>query len=154
MKHLFIIFILLLSTCLANAVERVKLSGNSYEMGKQWAEEQGGLIGSLSAQFNLMAALYVNEDLGDLQKMSLKIAQKMAKEDLDEIRGIADGLGRTYEEILTFNLFYTICVSNIACRQFAVWGDKSKDGELYHARNLDWVDYPGNPLQKHNTIVN
>lgn len=136
------------------ALERVKLSGNSYEMGKAWGEKQKKTIIGLKTQFNMMAVYLLKQNSKQLGQRALKIAKHMAKEDLDEIRGLADSTGSSYEEMLTFNLFYTLCVTKIGCRQFAAWGEKTADGELVHSRNLDWNDYPGGPMKKFNTIIN
>jgi hypothetical protein len=56
--------------------------------------------------------------------------------------------------MLIYNFFYTMCVTKVGCRQFCAWGDKTADGELIHSRNLDWFDYPNDPMKKYNTIVN
>ena len=150
----FIYFTFLLLCLNALGVDRVKLEGTSYEMGKAWAQKQKITITALKSQFNAMAVLYLKDDLKDIHAKALKISKHMAKEDLEEIRGIADGIGAKYEELLTFNLFYTLCVTNIGCRQFVSWGERTSDGNLIRARNLDWNDYPGSPMKKFNTIVN
>ncbi|MCM8525824.1 MAG: C45 family autoproteolytic acyltransferase/hydrolase [Lentisphaeraceae bacterium] len=153
-------FSILLFFCLVfyslntSAVERVKLAGSSYEMGKAWAEKDKELMARLKIQFNTMASFVLKKNSKELMADSLKISKHMAKEDLDEIRGLADGIGVPFEEMLTFNLFYTLCVTKIGCRQFVTWGDKTEDGELVHTRNLDWNDYPGSPMKKFNTVVN
>lgn len=150
LTSLFCLFLVLTS----QAVERVYLNGTSVDMGQQWGEKQKNVISALKGQFNGMALLYLKDDFNQLKKKSLKIAEHMSKEDLDELKGIAKAVNAPYEEILTFNLFYTHCVTNLGCRQFASWGDQTENGELIHARNLDWIDYPGSPMKKFNTVVN
>ena len=155
MKHFQIIYIFLfIAAFSAQSAERIKLSGTSYEMGQQWGSKHKQTIVALKSQFNAMAVLFLKDNFETIKKKALKISKYMSKDDLDEIRGIADSIKSPYEEILTFNLFYTLCVTNIGCRQFVSWGDRSEDGNLIHARNLDWVDYPGSPMKKFNTIVN
>ena len=156
MKKILLLSLLLYSLFSTNifAVERVSLEGSSYEMGKQWAEGNKNLIIALKTQFNAMASIFLKQTSKQLEEKSLSIAKHMAKEDLDEIRGLADGTGVSYEEMLTFNLFYSLCVTKIGCRQFVTWGDKTDDGNLVHSRNLDWNDYPGSPMKKYNVVVN
>jgi len=155
MKKLLTLFLLLqLFSLNLLSVERIKLTGSSYEMGKAWAKKQSTNIKALQAQFNVMASYVLKKSPKEINAMSLKVAKHMAKEDLDELRGIADAIGSKFEEVLTFNLFYTLCVTNIGCRQFVSWGDMTDDGNLVHARNLDWVDYPGSPMKRFNTIIN
>lgn len=155
MKKLLTVFVLLhLFSITLLSQERISVSGTPYEMGKEWASKQKDTITMLKSQFNLMAAFALNKSPKEINATALKIAKHMAKEDLDELRGIADGIGAKFEEILTFNLFYTLCVSNIGCRQFAAWDELTEDGNLVHSRNLDWNDYPGNPMKKFNTVIN
>ena len=123
-------------------------------MGKAWALKQKNTITALKSQFNVMASYVLKKSPKEINAMSLKISKHMAKEDLDELRGIADGIGAKFEEVLTFNLFYTLCVSNLGCRQFVAWDKMTEDGKLIHSRNLDWNDYPGSPMKKFNTILN
>lgn len=156
MKNRLLLLFLLNFAFLSNAfsVDRLQLSGSSYEMGKAWGLKQKDTISALKTQFNMMAVYLLKQNSKQLQKKALKIAKHIDKEDLDEIRGLAEATNSTYEEMLTFNLFYTLCVTKIGCRQFAAWGDKTEDGEMVHSRNLDWNDYPGSPMKKFNTIVN
>lgn len=70
------------------------------------------------------------------------------------MRAIAQAAKLAYEDVLFLNLFYSLTVNHPACRQVVVWGPLTTDGRLLHARNLDWPDYPGRPLQKNHTLVN
>ncbi|NQZ59947.1 MAG: hypothetical protein HRT88_21045, partial [Lentisphaeraceae bacterium] len=83
-----------------------------------------------------------------------KFAVHLAPEEINELRGMAQGSGIKYSDMLIYNFFYSLGSSPFACRQFAVWGDKSKSGDLIHSRNLDWFDYPGEPMKKNNLIIN
>ena len=155
MKKFTTLFILLCFFTLdLFSLERIKISGTSYEMGKAWAKKQATTIKALNSQFNIMAAFALKQPPQQVSAKAQKIAKHMAKEDLEELRGIADGAGLKFEEVLVYNLFYTLCVSKIGCRQFVAWGNKTDDGKLVHARNLDWIDYPGSPMKRFNTVVN
>ena len=95
MKKILLLSLLLYSLFSTNifAVERVRLEGSSYEMGKQWAEGNKNLITALKTQFNAMASIFLKQTTKQLIEKSLSISKHMAKEDLDEIRGLADGTG-------------------------------------------------------------
>ncbi len=155
MKYLYFnLFLLLLFSCSATSVERFTLKGNNFEMGEQWGAKQKNLINGLKIQFNGMLSLYLKKSKEEIDAQSKKIAPFLAPEEIDELKGIAKATDSTFEEILNFNLFYTLAVTNLGCRQFVTWGDKTEDGELIHSRNLDWNDYPGSPMKKFITIIN
>lgn len=62
---------------------------------------------------------------------------------LDEIRGIADGSGFEYEEILALNVrselvFQGTNLTTDGCTSMAVTADRSRDGNNYIGQNWDW----------------
>ena len=60
----------------------------------------------------------------------------LPQEYIEEIRGIADGSGLTFEEIAIHNMW--IGVFNLmSCWGAAIWGDATANGELYHVRSCD-----------------
>jgi hypothetical protein len=139
---------------IAPHLKRAYLRGSSFQMGQQWAKVQEDKIRSLQLTFKGMAMYFLRENEASIRAKALKIAKNMDKQDLDEIKSIALSCKIKYEDMLIYNLFYSLCVTKIGCRQFAVWGKRTTDGELLHARNLDWFDYPGSPMKKFNTVVN
>jgi hypothetical protein len=56
---------------------------------------------------------------------------------IDEIQGMADGSGMTFEEIAIFNTMPAVVNYMFGCSELAVWGDATSDGKLYHIRGLD-----------------
>ncbi len=155
MKSFLLIFNFFILVSLgAQNVERVALEGSSFQMGQQWGKQQKVTMRALQLLFKGMAGMSLRKNEAEIYEKALKIAKYIAKEDLDEIKGAAMTAGLKYEDMLVYNLFYSMVVTKIGCRQFAVWGDKTQNGKLLHARNLDWFDYPGNPMKRFNTIVN
>jgi len=60
----------------------------------------------------------------------------LPQEYIEEIRGMADGSGFTFEEIAIHNMW--IGVFNLmSCWGAAIWGDATANGELYHVRSCD-----------------
>ncbi|MFP4581006.1 MAG: C45 family autoproteolytic acyltransferase/hydrolase [Candidatus Sumerlaeia bacterium] len=135
------------------APTRLTVSGSHYEMGKEIGLYYKEQIRMLGPGFESMAALAGGVDAQALHRRAIEMAKALAPEDLDEIRGIADGAELPYETVLFVNLFYSIMEGKMACRQIAAWDDETEDGRLLHARNLDWHDYPGKPLTRNHVIL-
>jgi len=135
--------------------DRLTVSGTPSEIGAAIAAEHGDDIEKLHPTFIAVAMALCGQDKDTLYARSAKIAEHMHEDDLATIRAIAAGCDLTYEDVLFLNAFYTLTTRHtMACRQLVVWGDRTEDGRLIHARNLDWIDYPGSPLNDHHLILN
>ena len=53
----------------------------------------------------------------------------------EEIQGVADATGLTVEEVQDFTIFPEL----FHCSGFAIWGNATADGTLYHGRVLDYM---------------
>jgi predicted choloylglycine hydrolase len=129
------------------------LSGDHFEMGRQFGEQYRNEIGILAPGFLSLAAMATATSEDQIKEHCRELAKGLREEDREELRGLAEGSKLEPDLVLFLNLFYTVTGPRAACRQLAVWGDASVDGRLLHARNLDWHDYPGKPLQRHNVIL-
>ena len=89
-----------------------------------------------------------------LYARAAELAKHIHPEDIEEMKGLAEGAGLPYEDILYLNTFYHLTTGRLMCRQIAMWGPRTDRGVLIHARNLDWFDYPGGPLRDNNLILN
>lgn len=137
------------------AAQRTTVSGTPAEIGAAIAERAGKKIEKLHPTFLAVAMAVCGQDKATLYARAKQIAKHMHRADLAAIRAIANGCDLTYDDVLFLNTFYTLTTRHtMACRQIAVWGDRTEDGRLIHARNLDWVDYPGRPLSNHHLILN
>ena len=58
---------------------------------------------------------------------------------IQELKGLADGAGLKYEDVLAGNLF----PEAFHCSGIALYGKATKDGELYHVRVLDYMTDAG-----------
>ena len=67
----------------------------------------------------------------------------------EELKGISDGSGIGYREIMLTNLVPEIIKA--ACTIVGAWGPASKDGNLYQLRALDWNQNA--PINRYPTIV-
>lgn len=124
------------------------------QIGRSVGESHKGFIKRHFPVFLGMASTVSGQSREELYQYAAQIAAKMHPDDLGEIRGVAEGSGLKYEDALFLNLFYELSGQRLACRQLAAWGAAAEGGELLHARNLDWFDYPGGPLKRHNLILN
>lgn len=71
--------------------------------------------------------------------MHRRLLPHVPKRFLDEIRGVADGAGLPYEQVLGANLF----PEAFHCSGMALMGDATHDGSLYHVRILDYMTDAG-----------
>ena len=133
------------------------LKGSAREMGFQ----HGALLRSdireqVRFLFDVKAKEFKPEILGlkvplDARRLILSISELQRKHTparyYDEIRGIAEGSGVPYEDIVAANFIPEM----FHCSGFALGGSATKDGTLYHGRILDYgCDWK---LQDHAVLV-
>ncbi|MCA1901445.1 MAG: C45 family peptidase, partial [Candidatus Hydrogenedens sp.] len=54
-----------------------------------------------------------------------------------ELEGLADGAGVKLQDLRRVHVVSVI--TERGCSSFAVWGEATTDGKLYHGRNFDWI---------------
>lgn len=135
-------------------VTRFTARGTPFEIGKAFGTHYREAITQFARDFPRMAAYRRHEKPGEVVAAARKLAQHLSPADREEIRGLAEGAGVSEDAALILNLFYSLTVDDLACRQLAAWGAATRDGTLIHGRNLDWNDYPGDPLQRNHVILN
>lgn len=143
-----------LSAELQHKATRIRAAGDPTEVGKRIGKRVAGPLRLLQPAILQIATLTSRKSKAELYAVAKQLSAKLAKEDIAEIRGLAKGSGLEFEDALFISMFYSIVYDGPACRQLAVWGKSSSDGELMHARNLDWMDYPGELLRRTNLIIN
>lgn len=136
------------------APTRFTAAGTSLEMGRQVGKQYAAQIKPIQHIFLVAAIVMTQKTKADLYAEAAEIGKSLCADDLAEIRGLAEGSGMTCEDMLFLNTFYSVTTSAVFCRQIAAWGKDTADGELIHGRNLDWPDYPDQPLEKNNLILN
>ncbi|MBS3763165.1 MAG: hypothetical protein KGZ25_07685 [Planctomycetes bacterium] len=147
--------VLVFSASLGAGGEPAQLSvkGNPKAIGRRFGEKFGKTIQELHPTFLRTACFMRREKPKQIYTECRRIARFLKRSDREEIKALARASGMKYEEVLFLNLFYTLIGDRLFCRQIAVWGKNTKDGELLHGRNLDWNDYPGRPLAKTHLIL-
>jgi len=120
----------------------VHLSGTPYELGLQHGrllrEEVRASVSRLLQYFRhflkfpLVRLLAVNWWLDSAWE---KAQPFVAQDDLDELKGLAEGSGVPLRELYRL---HAIPDRTYSCANFAAWGRATKGGRLIHLRTLDW----------------
>lgn len=158
----WIILFILLWQVMARATppQQLRVAGTPEQIGQAIGSQDAAALGAMHPQFLIIAQAIAGQDKATLYARAHKIEPFIDEPYRAEMRAIAGTSGLTYDDVLFLNCFYTLTNRHtLACRQLAAWGKATAggtaggDGQLLHARNLDWVDYPGQPLDKHHRIL-
>ena len=133
------------------------LKGTPREMGFQHGTlMKADIVEEVRFLFDVKAKEFKPEILGlkvplDARRMILSISELQRKHTpakyYEEIRGIAEGSGVPYEDVVAANFIPEM----FHCSGFALSGSATKDGTLYHGRVLDYgCDWK---LQEHAVLV-
>jgi len=120
-----------------DGVTILHLDGSSYEMGYQ----HGSLLkDEIKENMRMIGAWF--EKKGFSYDVFLEIWDVMKdflpQEYKDEMQGMADGLGVSFEEIAVYNTWPAVVNhALVACCGAAAWGSATADDKLYHMRSLD-----------------
>ena len=78
------------------------------------------------------------------------------QEYLDEIHGLADGSGISFEDIIVFSTGITYFIYGKKCMEMVAWGPATDDGELYHLYSADFqnvIKIPDSDLFLHDNQI-
>lgn len=120
----------------------VRLSGSPYELGKQHGELLRDEVRTAVAQVlgYFRGYLKVPGIRTWAANWWLEHAWKQARpfisqDDLEELRGLADGSGVSLDDLYRL---HAVPDRTYSCSSFAAWGQATAGGRLIHVRNLDW----------------
>lgn len=138
-----------------NGYPVLHLKGSPYEMGyqhgallKESVQKNMGRIVNVEAGKELVKIGPVSMRPRDAIKSIIAIQDKFVpKKYHEEIAGLAAGSGLTLEEAQMANFIPEL----FHCSGFAIMGEATKDGTLYHGRVLDYAIDWG--LQEHAVII-
>ncbi|NIA14874.1 MAG: hypothetical protein GWP08_12420 [Nitrospiraceae bacterium] len=134
-----------------DAITVLVVRGSAYEMGRSIGALLKDEVEASTSQF-LAAARAEDAEMYTPEKLDAAWKATAPNTDprfLDELRGIIDGSGAS--ETIVRRAHMAPVVAPWACSCIAVWGDASKDGNLYQIRNLDFMTGAG--LQDRPVIV-
>lgn len=137
-----------------NAPTRLFVSGTPEEVGRAIGERYADDIAQLAPLFRRLARAHTGRSDAQLDASVAALVATLSPDARAEIVGVAGGSGVPLADVQLLNVFYSLTVDEMACRQLAAWGPSTVGGGLIHARNLDWPDYPGHPMQKKQVILN
>ncbi|HEX9780032.1 MAG TPA: C45 family peptidase [bacterium] len=127
---------------LLDGIRVVTLTGRPYELGWQHGallrEEVRGAVGQvLGSVRRYLKVPILRSWLGSwwLDRAWRPAWRHIPKAYLEELRGLAEGSGVPYLELLRM---HAVPDRTYACANFAAWGRATGGGRLIHARNLDW----------------
>ncbi len=117
-----------------DGIKILHLNGSYYNMGYQ----HGLLLkDEINANFNafcnwIVEKGYTYEELAQRWNIMEPLLPQCY---IDEMNGMADASGLSFENISVLNVGFYLVVN---CGSFAVWGNSTTDGMLYHARSHDF----------------
>jgi len=132
-------------------VRILHLSGSHYEMGLQ----HGRL---LRDEVRAVIRGYIDEGVvgrfhvprRHLVKRARLMAPHIPTKYLDEMRGIAEGAGLPFEDVLITHTFLE-SIQVPMCTTFAAWGKATRSGEMIFGRNLDFFSL--GVAHKYGTVI-
>lgn len=104
----------------------IRVKGSYYDMGLQF----GKSLKEWHRQFS------PSEELLEFARGCETAAKRYAPGILDELRGVADSSGTSYESLISTNL---APAAMYGCTVFAVNGDATSDGSPIFASQMDWM---------------
>lgn len=134
---------------LVGSVPVLRLSGTPREMGFQHGAALKAQIRFLYREYHeaMVKRVVGQEELEAWAKATEPFIPEAMKE---EMKGLAEGCGIPYEEILLVNTAIDR-FQTVACSTVVAAGDATKDGKVYFGRNLD---FPGrNILQRMSVVI-
>lgn len=123
----------------SDGVKIVHLNGSYYDMGYQHGFLLRDEIGEA-----LRAQLTYFEKNGYPYKKLIEVWNVMDEylphEYKEEMQGMADGAGMSFEDIAALNMMPAVLNLAIGgtCCELSLWGDATADGKLLHVRSFDW----------------
>lgn len=122
-----------------DGVTILHVSGTYYEMGYQHGYLLSEKIG-ISYRAQLSAFERYGYSYNRLYEIWDIMDEYLPNEYKEEMHGMADGSGISFEDICVFCMCPAVFNHMVddACAEISLWGDATKDGNLYHVRSLDW----------------
>ncbi|MBX7255304.1 MAG: peptidase C45 [Candidatus Hydrogenedentes bacterium] len=112
------------------------LKGTHYEMGKQHGTLMKEEILAAANLIKTIGAFEWKENYQvSIREAWTRTSPFIPDKYKDEIRGMAEAIGLTEEDVQNFTIFPEL----FHCSGFAVWGKATEDGSLLHGRVLDYM---------------
>lgn len=131
----------------AGAIPLIEISGDARARGQQYGEAAREKIAIAIDFYRQSFARKAGLQWGEICTYApkwLPFIERYLPESIEEIRGIAEGSNRSFEEILALNGRGELSAgnpfheSNEGCTSFAITDEGSGDGHVYCGQNWDW----------------
>ncbi len=131
-------------------IKEVKFSGSGYELGLQHGKLLKNEIGEILTKMKKNVAYYQKKDADEVLRDFFTLVQftddikKYTPELYEEVRGIAEGSGQKFNDILVLNLLdeFWVYIDNIDNHHCSSIGVPSLNGSAsYIAQNMDIESY-------------
>lgn len=136
-----------------DGVPILHVTGSFYEMGYQ----QGYLLKD-EIQENMRAFLdmydYYDWDYDNVLDVWMIQEPYLPDEYKQELQGMADGTGLSYEEVAVYNTWMGVFNTLHSCWGASLYGTATADGELIHMRSTDGVNTIDDPVTGTRIIEN
>lgn len=131
---------------------RIRIGGDPLERSRQYGEQARDRIAVIRAGYErAFAAKGIDWDRATgIARRSLPAIRQHVPHLVDEIRGIAEGSGLAFDEVLTINCRSEIlnsatraagtALSGGECTAFAIEADRTASGEAVVGQNWDWLE--------------
>lgn len=115
----------------------VHVAGEPYEMGFQHGRLLAPLIGNLLHEYLRGMRFFRGLSRRRLIALGLRLAPAIPPHLVAEMRGIADGAGAPYEDVLISHTLLE-SVQSVHCSCYAAYDSASANGEMIFGRNLEF----------------
>ncbi|MBN2238428.1 MAG: hypothetical protein JW712_01535 [Dehalococcoidales bacterium] len=126
-----------------NMLKTVEAGGSHYEMGYQYGQACPEISKMLELTSQLFGGWEKTNDILDRYIPSyLPHLESYAPEVVEEMKGMAEGAGVSFRDIMFLNITYEISVPSVmgGCTSFAATGNATAGGELISGQNLDHIE--------------
>jgi len=125
-----------------------RLEGTHYEVGRRHGELFREQIRFLRKEF-YGAVVVPMAGNAAIRRWAGEVEPKIPPEYVEEMRGLADGVGIAYEEVLEYNASIDL-LQSMMCSTVVASGEATVGGETYLGRNLD---FPGRGVLHRTSVV-
>jgi isopenicillin-N N-acyltransferase-like protein len=121
----------------------LELSGSSYERGYEYGARCRSRIARMIEEefYKEFSGRLSREQLIKYAKKYVPFIEDYSPELAEELRGVADGSGFLYEEIVMINALEEREGFVRNCTAFAATGCSTENGETYHGQNWDGLEW-------------
>ena len=121
----------------------IEIKGTAFERGKRYGSSASGAIKRNIDFYSSAFEKSANIDWPQAQKLAMKflpVIEKYCPSYVEEMKGIAEGAGRSFEDILTLNCRSEVLFAKAdACSCIIIPEGRGKNGHVFMGQTWDWM---------------